>query len=348
MRLAIRCSGMVTAVGFNSPASCAAIRAGIRNVNETNLWDAESGTYVAAGRVHLPHWWVGLGKLAELAMPAIYECMLAARPIPPTEIPVLLGVSSPEQPFRFAGLQDHILGEIEYRLGFRLHRGSRVIGRDHVSILVALNDARKLIGDGEVPCCIVAAVDSLVHQDLVRHYLQKRRVLTPKNSNGFSPGEAGGALLVFPATSSPTGEIQVLGTGLAREKATIESEEPTRGDGLARAIGDALSEAKLTIEQVHYRISDLNGEHYKFKEMVFAVMRYSRKARPKQFDLFDLWHPIEYIGNCGAAIGPVILGVALHARQKGYAVGPKVLCTFGNDDGERAAIILGFDADEPR
>jgi hypothetical protein len=40
--------------------------------------------------------------------------------------------------------------------------------------------------------------------------------------------------------------------------------------------------------------------------------------------------------------------VALHARQKGYAVGPKVLCTFGNDDGERAAIILGFDADEPR
>jgi 3-oxoacyl-[acyl-carrier-protein] synthase-1 len=54
--LAIKASGMVTSVGFNAPATCAAIRAGIRNVNETNLWDAESGSYLAAGKVDLPHW----------------------------------------------------------------------------------------------------------------------------------------------------------------------------------------------------------------------------------------------------------------------------------------------------
>jgi 3-oxoacyl-[acyl-carrier-protein] synthase-1 len=90
---------------------------------------------------------------------------------------------------------------------------------------------------------------------------------------------------------------------------------------------------------MHFRITDLNGEHYKFKEMTLAMVRYQRKPKPK---LFDLWHPIEHIGDVGAAIGPLVLGVALHAGQKGYGNGPTVLCTFGNDDGERAAAVVTY------
>jgi len=77
--------------------------------------------------------------------------------------------------------------------------------------------------------------------------------------------------------------------------------------------------------------------------MVLAMMRLPRKPKPK---LFALWHPIEYIGDVGAAIGPVVLGVALHAGQEGYGIGPTVLCTFGNDDGERAAIVVNYQAGE--
>jgi 3-oxoacyl-[acyl-carrier-protein] synthase I len=131
----------------------------------------------------------------------------------------------------------------------------------------------------------------------------------------------------------------VLGMGLARESAPIESEEPLRGGGLALAIGEAFRESGLTIQEMHYRITDLNGEHYKFKEMTFAMMRYERKPKPK---LFDLWHPIEYIGDVGAAIGPIVLAVALHASRKRYGIGPRVLCTFGNDDGERATLVVNF------
>lgn len=342
-RLAVKASGMVTAVGFNSPASLAAIRAGIRNVNETNLWDAESGTYLSAGRVPLPHWWVGLGKLAELVAPAIHECLVAAQPVPATSIPVLLGVSSSDRPFRFIGLDEQILGEIEHRLGFKLHTASRVIPRDHVSVVVALREAQELIGSGQAPCCIVAAVDSLVQQDLVEYYLEKRRILTPTNSNGFSPGEAGSALLVAPTGGRRTEELEILGTGMALERATIESDEPLRGDGLIQAIGEAFRESELTIEDVHYRITDLNGEHYKFKEMVLAMIRYERKPKPK---LFDLWHPIEYIGDVGAAIGSTVLGVALHGGQKEYGIGPTVLSTLGNDNGERAAVVVTFRAGE--
>src|SRR6516225_6973273 len=164
--LAIKASGMVTAVGLNAPASLAAMRAGIRNVNQTNLWDKYSGTYLAAGKVPLRQWWVGIGKLADLAAPAILECFDAAKPVPPKNIPVLIGVASVDRPFRFPGLDKEILPEIEYRLGFQLHPKSRVIPRDHVSVVVALSEAADLIANGNMPYVIVAAVDSLLHHGL--------------------------------------------------------------------------------------------------------------------------------------------------------------------------------------
>jgi 3-oxoacyl-[acyl-carrier-protein] synthase I len=342
-KVAVKAAGMVTAAGFNWASSCAAIRAGIRNVNQTNLWDKVAGEYLSAGKVPLPHWWVGVGKLAELVAPAIHECLTAAMPVLPHNIPVMLGVAPALRPFRFPELDDQILPEIEHRLGFRLHSASKVIPRDHVSVAVALRQAEELIISGRVPCCIVAGVDSLIQQNLVEHYIAQRRLLTSNNSNGFSVGEAGSAVLVTPAGASPKGELQILGMGLARETATVESGESLRAEGLVEAIREAFRTGESGYDDLHYRITDLNGEHYKFKEMTLAMIKFQRKPKDK---LFDLWHPIEFIGDVGAAIGPVVLGVALHAGEKGYGNGPTVLCTFGNDDGERNAMVVHYESTE--
>ncbi len=339
LKLAIKASGMVTSVGFNSPASCTAIRAGIRNVTETNLWDAESGEMLAAGRVLLPQWWTGVGKLAELVAPAIYECLLSTRPVPPTQIPILLGVASLHRPHPFIDLENQILGEISHRLGFELHPASQVIAHDRVSIILSIQKAGELITNKNLRYCIVAAVDSLVQQDLVGYYLGQRRILTPMNSNGFAPGEAGSAVLIGVGDGGGNGELEILATGLAREEASIESEKPLRGDGLAEAIRQALRSAALKIEDVTYRVADIDGEHYQFKEMIFALTRFQRTVRD---DLFDLWHPMEYIGNVGAAIGPIMLGVVLHAGLYAYAPGPIAICTLGNDEGERGVILVRF------
>lgn len=341
--LAIKACGMVTAVGFNAAASLAAMRAGIRNVNQTNLWDKYSGKYLAAGKVSLPQWYVGLGKLADLAAPAILECLEAAKPVRAESIPVLLGVAPSDRPFRFSGLDTQILPEIAHRLGFGLHPASKVIPRDHVSVLVALREAGELIATKKVPCVIVAAVDSLLHHDLKNYYLSKGRLLTPKNSNGFSLGEAGSAVLVVPTEANAQGMLQIRGMGLAHESGTIESEQPLRADGLVKAIREAFRNGEVTYLDLHYRITDLNGEHYKFKEMALAMMRLDRKPKPK---LFDLWHPIEHIGDVGAAIGPIVMGVALHAGQRGYGIGRTALCTFGNDNGERAAVVVTFQPED--
>lgn len=337
--LAITASGMVTAVGFNSPASCAAIHAGISGAKEANLWDYETGNYISAAKVPLPHWWEGLGKLAELVVPAIHECLVAAKPIPAEEIPIFLCVAAPDRPFRFEGLDEQLLEEIEYRLKLRHHPSSLVIQRGRIGGVVALQEALRIIKKRIALCCIIAGVDSFLQQKVFDAYMEQRRILTPNNSNGFIPGEAGSSVLVAPRRDASEGELEILGIGIARESATIESEEPLRGDGLAQAIKAAFSQTDLTMFDIACRITDLNGEHYKFKEATFAVTRFIKK--PKE-ELFDLWHPIEYIGEVGAAIAPCVLGVALHAGRKGYAPGETVLCHFSNDNGERAALIARF------
>lgn len=337
--VAITAAGMVTSLGFNAPATLAAVRARIRNINQTNLWDPQTGTFLSAGKVELPHWWVGVGKLAELVAPAILECLMAARPVPATSVPILLGLPSAERPFRFEDLETRIVPEIEDRLGFRLHHASRLIPRDHVSVAIALREAANLIAGGQAPCVIVAAVDSLIQHELKDYYLSKRRLLTPNNSNGFSLGEAASAVLVVPLGVYTGDELHVRGLGLAHETATVESNQPLRAEGLTRAIREAFDDAAVTIQDLQYRISDLNGEHYKFKEMTLAMLRFERKPKPR---LFDLWHPIEYFGDVGAAIGPILLALALHAGRKGYAIGPNALSTLSNDDGERAALVLHY------
>lgn len=48
------------------------------------------------------------------------------------------------------------------------------------------------------------------------------------------------------------------------------------------------------------------------------------------------------IGECGAAIGPAMLVVALAACRKGYGEGANIFCHLGNDAGERAAMLLSY------
>lgn len=334
-RLAITASGLITSGGFCTAASLAAIRAGIRTVKVTNIWDAQSGTYLSAGKVELPHWWTGLGKLADLAAVAIRDCFMAAPGLVPAEVPVLLGVASADRPYRVPGLDTRLLEEVESRLGFRLHAASALVPHGPASLGVGILLAHKLISGHIVPGVVVAGVDSLLQDELTDFYLAERRLLTPMNSNGFSVGEAGSAVLI--QTAGVGRGLQVLGIGMAQETATIMSKEPLRGEGLTTAIREALRRADLTIQQVDYRLSDLNGEHYKFKEMALAMGRFPRTPTPRRL---ELWHPIEYVGDIGAAIGPTLAAVALDAERHNYAVGPTVMCTLCNDDGERVAIVL--------
>jgi 3-oxoacyl-[acyl-carrier-protein] synthase-1 len=338
MSISIVASGMVTPVGFNGPASLAAMRAGISGVAFEELWDVEQGEHLRAARVHTPQWWEGLGKLAELAAPAIAECLRAAEPLLPSEIPILLCGPARGVVARHEGTDEELLRAVESRLGTRIHGASRTVSADQVSAVVALSHARQLIGQSVARVCVIAGVDSFLEQVIVDAFVASRRVMTASNSNGFFPGEAAAAVLVRSSTENGP-ELRLIGVGFGREEANVNAELPLRGEGLACAVRAALLEAQLPFHDIDYRITDLNGEHYKFKEATLLVGRLLRKRKEERF---ELWHPIEFLGEIGAAVGPTVLGIALHAARQGYAPGKTVLCHFGNDTGERAAVVMRY------
>ena len=87
-------------------------------------------------------------------------------------------------------------------------------------------------------------------------------------------------------------------------------------------------------------MTDLNGEHYKFKEASFPI---GRLLKSRKEPGIDLRHPIEYLGEIGAAIGPCMLATALDAGMKGYAQGPTVLCHCSNDEGARVVVVARYE-----
>ena len=333
--VSIIAAGMVTPVGFNYQSSCAAIRAGISGVKQANLWDAENGEYLSAGKVNLPQWWEGIGKLADLVAPAIWECFEAAKPEPSSRIPILLGIAPHDRPHRLQNLDDEILNEVEWRLEIPRHRESRIIPVGNVSGVIGIQEAERIIGSGLAHYCVVAGVDSFLQQSVVEAYMDQRRILTKSNSNGFLPGEAGCAVLVARSGSKPKPELRILGIGFGREQATVASAEPLRGSGQIEACRKALADAGVAMHEIAYRQTDLSGEHYKFKEAMLTQGRLLRQRMEKQ----DISHPGEYLGEIGAAHVPCVLAMSHYSAHKEFASGRRCLCHFSGDGDDRAALV---------
>ena len=332
-------SGLVTPLGYNAPATLAALRAGVSAVATLPWADPGADEPLKGARVPLPHWWFGVGMLADMIAPAIQECLLAADS-EPEDIPILLGVSSPSRVGRPAGLDETLLREVHDRLAMPIHAQSGLIALDQAACAQALLVAHQIISKRQASRVIVAGVDSFLDLPVLASYMERRRLMTATNSNGFFAAEAGCAVLVGPADSPESSRLSILGIGTAREPATIDGTDPLQAQGLTQACQQALQQAGVSMRDVACRLADLSGEHYKFKEAAFVAGRLDTVIREAAQ---EVWHPIEYLGEIGAAILPCLLAQALHAGRHGYAPGPVTLIHVGSDAGERAAMVVRYD-----
>ena len=336
--LAILNTGLVTSVGLNTAAACAAIRAGVSNASETHFLDS-SGEPLRAHRVPLQDNWVGTTRLVQMATLAAHEALTGVPREQWHTLPLLLCTAEADRHDR-PNFDGTLFAAIERQLGEEFATGSATIPQGRVSVALALERARELIAAGTATGVLIVAVDSLLNAAVVERLEQAGRLLTGLNSDGFIPGEAAGAALI--GTPAAGSHMLCVGLGFATEPAPLESGRPLRAQGLSEAIRAALSEGGRPLHEVDLRITDLSGEQYYFKEAALALSRLLRVRREQ----IDLWHPAECIGEVGAAAGIAVLAVARMAFSKSYvpgplqAAGPLVLAHFASDDGRRAAVLL--------
>ena len=334
-RIAILKTGLVTAVGLTAASSCAAFRGKLTNPSETRFIDS-GGEWIMAHQVALDQPWRGLTKLAKMAAMVIEEA-LADVPIAEwADIPLLLCVAEPDRPGRLDGLDDRLFTDIQAELGAKFAPQSAIVPHGRVGAAVALAQARTLLAGG-CDRVLIAATDSLLAWPTLSHYEREDRLLTPRNSNGFMPGEGAGALLVG-ADKNQSGELVCTGIGFGREAAHIDSGEPLRAEGLSRAIKAALADTGCAMHDMDFRITDLSGEQYYFKEAALALSRTLRQRKEE----FDIWHPAECTGEQGATAGLTVVALADAACRKGFTKGPNVLAHMASDAGHRAALSLQF------
>ncbi|PTR08970.1 3-oxoacyl-[acyl-carrier-protein] synthase-1 [Nitrosospira sp. Nsp5] len=335
--LAITGTGLVTGVGLNAEASCAAIRCAIDNFQETRFMD-KGGEWIMGSEVPLEQPWRGKSKLLKMATAAINECLVNNKQIAPKSTPLLLCLSEHERKGRIINDDNQFFLDLQDELGVEFHEQSRVIAQGQVSIAIALKHARVLLQESEINYILIAATDSLLVGSTLSHYEKNERLLTSQNSNGFIPGEAGAALLIEPVYATQENKLVCHGLGFGVEKAHVYSEEPLRADGLTAAIKESLDNAGYEMGDLDFRVTGVSGEQYYFKEASLTLLRLLRERKEE----FDIWHPADCIGEIGAVMGVAMVAVLKSACEKGYAKGNHILAHLGNDYGKRSSMIFSW------
>lgn len=312
------------------------MRAGIAGFTQLPYHDLQQEPIVGA-TLPLPE--LGASRrprLVKMLALSVREIMEQKPKIDWESIPLLVGLAEPQRPGAVPDLERSVVSEVQQLLGVTFHpKLSIVLPHSHVAGIAGLRLARELKQEQGIDRCLVCGVDSYLNAPALNWLQKLSRLKTENNVDGVIPGEAAAAVLIEHHVKS--GMARVVGLGFADEKASILSEEPLQGVGLANAARMALQEAGVGFHELEFRLADITGESYGFTEHALAHARLMRVVRLKDH---PLWHPADSIGDTGAAASVVLLVMAATAFAKQYAPGPRAACFASAVEGKRAVAVL--------
>lgn len=323
--------GLVTPVGLYSESAAAAVRAGRSRARRTAVLDIA----FAGQAMHLvdeeyleplnpsinP---AGMSpahvRMLRLGGAALAEAASAS----PEPAPLLLAL-----PERRSDVADPVrptfIGDLTKQAGVVVaERQSALYRQGAAAVLFALRDARLLLASGKASHVIVGGVDTFL--DLARSAVlaAEGRLYGRSARLGFMPGEGAGFLLLRAGTPggrsrrSPTlARLIAVGTGV--EEGHRYSSKPYRGDGLANAFESLFEAVPKGAPKVRCVYAGFNGEDTPVKEWATARLRNSERFA----DEIQVEHPADCIGDSGAALGAIMLGLAAMAISQGHSPEPR-------------------------
>ncbi len=368
--LAITGLGMVSALGIDVVACCAAARAGLSRARdladglggnpETGEAESTLGHEIGA----FTRGFVGVGRLIRLGVAALQDLLRSVTPAPGPRLGIVLNVGSgfhfarqfhgasddapldPEFEARVAAeldsrrssVAEHLVPRLLAATGLRVDpTARRTVFSDETGLVEALRTASGWLTAGAVDACIVGGIDSQLDPESLAAMHALGIVKTASNPVGRMPGEAAAMLLVEAANkASSRARLGVVG-GLATEaepKNRFESGAHT-GEALAKAASTTLATLPPAATPCDLVIADLTGEEYRAVDWGHAQLRLRKDTR---LAAGDAWYPALSFGAIGAAAGPVALCMACRGFARGYGPSRSALVWLLADGGERATL----------
>lgn len=317
--------GLVTPVGLTAAATSAAMRAGIARIRH-HAFDPLNEPATPFGWLddtHLPALRTACpldersARLVRLSAPALAEALADATG--PT--PLLLALpdrrSSTDPDDR--AVLDAIAVQADRTLDLS---ASRIFRCGRAGGLLALAEALVSLTRNPRRHVCVGGVDTHLDTLTLASLAANGRLHGESTRDGFIPGEAAAFVVLGPPRARAVRIVAV-----AQAQATALRE------GIALAVRTLLDATALPpIRRVY---AGANGESQWAREWTVAQLRCGEHiAADVRVD-----HPVEFIGDPGAALGPLLVGLAALALDRGHARAP-CLVWCGSERGERAAALI--------
>jgi 3-oxoacyl-[acyl-carrier-protein] synthase-1 len=153
---------------------------------------------------------------------------------------------------------------------------------------------------------LIGGVDTYLDPFLMAKLDAEGRLGGHGNPDGFTPGEGAAFLLLASERAKnrlPEPRVALAMPGCAEEAGHRYSDEPYRGDGLALAVRQACEQADA--DKVQCVWTSMIYDHFGHKEVAVALTRTSEKLAED----VAVRHPVDCLGDLGAAAGVVLIGM---------------------------------------
>jgi 3-oxoacyl-[acyl-carrier-protein] synthase-1 len=340
--------GMTTPVGLSARETATSVRSGTARFAEVPLYDrrlhpftmaeippkalpdAVGGADAALGRTSREQ------RLLRLGATALLECIGASPRAAGTPALVLaLPETQTTRPLDGA----RFLAAFSSQCGGRFDADrSHAIDTGRAGGLLALARAAELIRTGKAEFMVAGAIDTFRDPYVLGTLDREQRVKSATNLDGFIPGEGAGFVLLASAQAVARHGLQPLAritpVALGEETGHLYSDKPYRGDGLAQTLAQLFASAGVA-EPVTDVFSSMNGESHWAKEWGVGVLR----NKAAFHEAHRMHHPADSFGDLGAAVGPVLVGLAAMGVAAGYRQSP-CLVYASSDRAARAALLV--------
>lgn len=339
--LSVVSQGMCCALGFNARSVAAALSARMTQYAET-AFRCDGAPVIGAAMPGVTLLGVGRWRaMLERACKEALDGVVGGLEAPP---PVLLLCAQAAQPGVQKEQAEELLAHLKAQ-GLACAETSAVLPYGKAGMAQALLQASQWLRPDRIGASVrgvapaakvlLASVDSYLTASAIDAIHAQGRLKLPERSDGLLPGE-GAAAVLLTAGSSDAGALQIAGMGQGEPSDPITGDAPLRGKGLTQAIRAAAKAAGCKVADLEFHVSGATGESRGMREIALALSQALEHRVPH----FDHLPVAAWLGETGSAAPVLALAWLRQAMHHPLGPGRSALLHFGNDSGERTALVV--------